>query len=150
MAFRYRRLDEDGDMTFGRGHWNFLTDTPEAVAQAVLTRLCLWQAEWFLDRSSGTPWLQQILGERRQPGTPDAAIRARIIGTPFVTQLDDYASAYNSTSRSFVVAAKIWTAFGPITEAPPGSLLSPRGQLVMPLGRGMPPDRRLLPAPLHN
>lgn len=121
-------------MTFGRGGANFLVDSPTAVAQAVLTRLRLWQGEWWLDLSSGTPWLQQILGERRQPGAPDAAIRARIMGTPFVTRIEDYASAYNSTNRTFVVSAKIWTAFGVVAEAPLGALISPSGALVMPLG----------------
>jgi hypothetical protein len=142
MAFRYRRLDEyTGDMTFGAGTYNFITDTPEAVAQSVLTRLLLWQEEWFLDRSSGTPWLQRVLGEHNL-GTADMAIRARIVSTPYVTQVEDYASAYNSTDRSFIVSCKVTTAFGPITEAPPGSLLSPRGALVMRLGVG--PQQRQL------
>lgn len=124
-------------MTFGRGVWNFITDTPEAVAQSVLTRLLLWQEEWYLNLSSGTPWLQRILGHPPS-GSHDAAIRARIIGTPYVTQVEDYSSVYHPTDRALIVSCKIWTAFGPVTEAPPGSLLSPSGALVMALRRGMP------------
>lgn len=169
MTFRYRALTDSisgssnitgGDMTFGRGARNFLVDSPLAVAQAVLTRLKLWQGEWFLDLAAGTPWLQQVLGKPRGPGSPDAAIRARITGTPFVTRLTDYASSYTATTRSFTVSGKITTAFGPVTVAPAGALMSPSGALVMPLGqpalagaggieprRALPPPRRALPPP---
>ena len=166
MTFRYRRLTESsalgvnafGDMTYGRGNQDFLVDSPLAVAQAVFTRLSLWQGEWFLDLQAGTPWLQQVLGKPRGPGSPDAAIRARITSTPFVTRLYDYASSYNSTNRNFTVSGKITTAFGPVTVAPAGALMSPRGALVMPLGRSgadrealmlASPGQRTLPPPLR-
>lgn len=42
---RYRREDENGDYTFGRGDSGFFVDCPEAVAQAVKTRLQLWQGQ---------------------------------------------------------------------------------------------------------
>jgi hypothetical protein len=77
-----------------------------------LTRLELWQSEWWLDLSDGTPWLQQILGKPVSPGSPDAAIRERITGTPYVTRLLDYASSWNPTTRNFVVGAKVDTQFG--------------------------------------
>src|SRR5260363_151880 len=52
---RYRRLDAAGDYAFGRGLSDFEQDTPEAVAQAVKTRLALRFGEWFLDTSDGRP-----------------------------------------------------------------------------------------------
>lgn len=139
--FRYRQLTHNladpqrvgGDMNFGRGIRNFLIDSPTAVAQAILTRLNLWQGEWFLNLSEGMPWMQQILGHPPGGGIPDSAIRARILGTPFVRQLYDYASTYNSTARSFTVSAKVITQFGQITEAPAGAFIAPSGALVLPL-----------------
>jgi hypothetical protein len=131
--FRYRTLDENYDMMFGRGGYNFLVDNPTAVAQSVLTRLQLWMGEWWLDLNAGTPWLQQVLGKPRGPGSPDAALRARISGTPFVTRLYDYASSSNTTARTFTVSCKVNTAFGPVLVAPAGALISPTGALVMPL-----------------
>lgn len=60
---------------------NFYANQPEAVAQAVQTRLALAQGEWFLDTTAGTPYNTQILGA----GTIayyDAAIQQVILDTP--------------------------------------------------------------------
>ncbi len=59
---RYRREDENGDYSFGQGDATFLTDTPEAVAQAVKTRLALWRGQWFLDTEEGTPGNRMFWG----------------------------------------------------------------------------------------
>lgn len=145
-----RRADPQrvgGDMTFGRGPLDWLVDNPTAVAQAVLTRLKLWQGEWFLNLDEGTPWMQQILGHAARGGVPDAAIKGRILSTPYVTQVTDYASSYEPTDRSFVVSCQVYTAFGLVTNAPPGALISPTGQLVMPLAR--PASTARLEAPPH-
>lgn len=115
--FRYRRLSNTpngGDMQFGHGAADFLVDSSAAVAQAIYTRLMLWQGEYWLDLLAGTPWYQQILGKPRGPGAPDAAIRARIAGTPFVIRIIDYASAYQPTNRSWTVGCKVDTYFGPV------------------------------------
>jgi hypothetical protein len=155
MTFRYRRLSPEGDMQFGRGIQNFLVDSPAAVAQAIMTRLNLWTNEWFLDLSAGTPWMQQVLGKPRQPGSsPDAAIRSRILGTPYVTRITNYASNFNSTNRSWTVSCRVFTAFGSVTTAPAGASISPSGALVMQFGPSAQttsatalaaPNRRLAP-----
>ena len=41
---KYRKLTENGDYAFGRGGADMHADTPEAVGQAVLTRLRLFAA----------------------------------------------------------------------------------------------------------
>lgn len=139
--FRYRQLSDNlthpnrvgGDMNFGRGIENFLQDNPTAVAQAILTRLRLWQGEWFLNLQEGVPYLQQILGHAPSGNVPDSAIRATILGTPFVQHMTDYASSWASTARTFSITCKVYTAFGPVTRAPSGALISPSGALVIPL-----------------
>jgi hypothetical protein len=121
-------------MTFGRGAADFIVDTPQAVAQAIYTRLMLFRGEWFLDLTEGTPWYQQILGKPRGPADYDTALRSRIAGTPYVARLIDYASSYNPTLRTLTVGCTVNTAFGPVTvEVPialPPAVLPPAVRLT--------------------
>lgn len=107
---RYRALDRDGDYTFGQSQGNFLKDSPECVAQAVLTRLRLWTREWFLNLDDGTPYSDQVLGTGTK-ALYDVAIRNRILQTPNVTDIVSYSSALGD-KRSLSVTARINTAFG--------------------------------------
>lgn len=111
---RYRKLDANGDYTFGNQQADFLRDSPEAVAQAVSTRLKLGQGEWFLDKTEGMPWDTQVLGERTA-GTRDSAVQKRILGTQGVVQIDDYQSVTDPETRKFTPTAEITTAYGTAT-----------------------------------
>lgn len=111
MELEYRRLDENGDYVFGQGKGNFYSNIPEAVAQAVKTRLDLIEGEWFLDTSEGTPYESQILGAGKI-NTYDQAIQVRILGTPGVTKLLQYSSQIDSTTRKLSVNCEIDTVFG--------------------------------------
>lgn len=111
---RYRQLDAAGDYTFGHGAADFLRDTPETVAQAVLTRLKLLRGEWFVDTPDGTPWQTEILGEHTRDSY-DMAIRSRILGTPGVTQIDSYSSSLDPDTRRLSVTVTITTDYGQTT-----------------------------------
>jgi|WetSurMetagenome_2_1015567.scaffolds.fasta_scaffold00191_16 hypothetical protein len=108
---RVRALDENGDMTFGRGSGNFLVDTPAAVAQCILTRLALRQGEWWLDPTAGVAWDTQILGT----GTAalrDLAIKEAVLETPGVVSIDAYASAVDPVTRAMSVQMTVTTRYG--------------------------------------
>ena len=107
---RYRALSVTGDYQFGR-IGVFLIDTPEAVAQAIRTRLNLWTGEWFLNTNEGTPYETRVLGAGTQ-GTRDAAVRERILGTPGVLSLITYSSAVDA-DRKMTVSATVETVYGP-------------------------------------
>ncbi len=111
---RYRKLDADGDYVFGGQQADFYRDSPEAVAQAVLTRLRLLRGEWFLDTTEGMPWLTEVLG-KYTTSTADAAIRQRILTTPGVTELTAYSSTYDAETRTLSVSATINTIYGTTT-----------------------------------
>ncbi len=111
---KYRKLDASGDYSLGSGA-DFLSNSPEAVAQAVLTRLRLWLGEWFVDTSDGTPYLTEILGKRKGGKNPDGAIRQRILGTTGVTEITDYSSSFDGSTRKFTVSATITTDYGTAT-----------------------------------
>jgi hypothetical protein len=105
---KYRKLDENGDYVFGTGS-DFHRDTPEAVAQAVRTRLGLWQGEWFTDVEDGTPYLQSLLGKYTRP-LIDATIRKRILGTQGVTQINAYHSEIDQ--RHLKIEVTLDTVYG--------------------------------------
>lgn len=111
---KYRRLDSAGDYSFGSGSKDFMQNTPETVAQAVLTRLRLWVGEWFLDETEGTAYQQGILGKHDQDAA-DAVMRERILGTEGVLSLLDFSSTLDRDNRTYSVSATIDTIYGPAT-----------------------------------
>lgn len=109
---KVRKLTVSGDYRLGNGDKDFLIDNAEGVAQNVMTRLALWQGQWFLDTSEGTPWLQQILGKH---SVVDQIIKSRILDTPGVVAISSYESIINPDTRSMTVSATIDTEFGQST-----------------------------------
>jgi hypothetical protein len=118
---RYRALDSNGDYSFGQNLANFLIDDAAAVGQAVKTRLLLFQGEWFLDITAGTPWggfplnaavvaEGVILGDKRSVAQ-DLAIQATILGTQGVQQILTYSSSYNSQGRLWSLNVTIETIY---------------------------------------
>lgn len=110
----YRKLDINGDYTFGLNKGNFLIDTPEAVAQAVKTRLLLIQGEWFLDITAGTPYNAKILGAGRV-ATFSSALRQVIIETKGVTNIIKFSAFFNAATRKASINATINTLYGIVT-----------------------------------
>lgn len=116
---RYRKLDTNGDYSFGNQQADFYINQPEAVAQAIATRLHLNLGEWFLDTTDGTAWNTQVLGNRTI-GTRDAVIKSRVLGTQgVVSPLVAYASQMDPNTRVFSVQLTAATTYGetaPVTE----------------------------------
>lgn len=113
---RYRKLDKNADMTFGNQQMNFHRDTPEGVAQAVVTRLKLWLGEWFIDMSEGTPYQQAILGKGKQDSI-EPALRERILETKGVTELVHFEMLHDANERSTKIIAVIDTEYGEVKIA---------------------------------
>ena len=103
---KYRKLDENFDYTFIQ-----LEDTPETVAQAVLTRLKFWKEEWFLNLDEGTPWVQKVMGHTKYY---DLEIKERILDTKGVKQILNYVSVLD-LNRNLVVNCTIETNYGNIS-----------------------------------
>jgi hypothetical protein len=99
---------------FGHGLTDFWINVPDAPAQAVLTRLQLWQGQWFLDTSDGTPYRTQVLG-KYTGSTRDAAIRARVLGSQGVRAITAYGSQLNRDTRAWAVQVTVKTIYGAAT-----------------------------------
>lgn len=111
---KYRRLDANGDYSFGNGDFNFHLNTPDAVAQAVVTRLKLWAGEWFLNIDEGTPYQAGGLGTNKAQ-TIDPMIRERILNTQGVLSITNYSSSFNPDTRAFSCSVSIDTVYGAAT-----------------------------------
>lgn len=111
---KYRKLSPEGDYSFGNGTADFWKDQPEAVAQAVQTRLFLFRGEWFLDATEGMTWKTEVLGVRTA-NTRDPAIRRRVLGTQGCKSITDYSSSLNRDTRGFSVNLTIDTIYGAAT-----------------------------------
>ena len=110
---RYRQLSESQDYTFGNAQANYLQDVPEAVAQAVVTRLRLLTGEWFLDVTEGTPYQAGVLGKQTL-ATASEAIRERILGTQGLVEILEFEATEDRETRTLTVTAKIATIYGEI------------------------------------
>jgi len=110
---RYRKQDANGDYSYGHGLVDFYIDIPEAVGQAVLTRLRLWVAEWFLDTAEGTPYEQSALGTNKM-NTIEPALRDRILETTGVTGIEtgSFQLLWDAENRHIEVSATIDTEYG--------------------------------------
>ena len=109
---RYRMLDANGDYSFGRGQANYYRDQPEAVGQAVMTRLKLRLKEWFLDKTEGMDWDNKVLG-KFTASTRDVTIIAKTIQTQGVDRITSYSSNLNRDTRGFSVQIGLDTIYGP-------------------------------------
>lgn len=107
----YRKLDIDGDYTFGGNGNSFYRNDALGVAQSVVTRLKLWENEWFLDISEGMPYLDGVMGKYTIDDV-DSIIKERIINTEGVVEITSYQSSFNPDLRKFSVSVTISTIYG--------------------------------------
>lgn len=112
---KYRKLDESGDYTFGLGNSGFYKDA-DAVAQAIQTKLKLFEGDWWENPTDGLPLFQSIL---RTPGTSenitsvDLMVQSRIMQDPHVNDITSYSSSYQG--GKYTAQAVVETDFGSIT-----------------------------------
>ena len=107
---RVRKVDKNGDYVFGGDQLAIERDTSDAVGILVEARMNLWQGQWYLDRSEGTPYEQQVLGKRTE-GLRDPALQARILDTQGVVEIEAYSSVLDRQTRALTVSAAIQTVY---------------------------------------
>lgn len=99
-----RKWDRDaGDLATRPDHF---LDGRESTAAGVYHRLRMFFAEWFLDITDGTPWIQSVLGKRPQD-VAEAAIKERIITAPDVVAITAFSFDMDNTTRRITVDATI-------------------------------------------
>jgi hypothetical protein len=111
-----RALTATGDVQYGNSAASFIYDI-EAVTQIILTRIRLFEGEWWEDLSQGTPMFQSILGAPANPKSQAAIhliIQQRILGTPYVTGILASTLMFNRDTRQFTFSCTVSTVFGTI------------------------------------
>lgn len=109
---RYRRLTSDHEPVFGSGRNDFVTGV-DAVAQAILTKIKLFQGEWWENLTEGTPMFQAILGT--MPANKEAIDRIlseRILAVPNVISIEELYSAISN--RIYSVIIRVNTLYGQV------------------------------------
>lgn len=77
-----RRLDENGDWTFGQGRANYLIG-PDEVLQRVITRIKSFKNDWFLDVDQCIDWIN-LLANRNNSKIIEDEIERVTLSTPGV------------------------------------------------------------------
>mgnify|MGYP001472135756 CR=1 FL=1 len=75
-----------------------------AIGQHIRQRLMFWKGEWFLDTLAGVDWRGDVFSlQPQQKELVDATIKAEIIGTPGVVDIEEYSSRYDRANRGLIV-----------------------------------------------
>jgi hypothetical protein len=110
ILMKYRKLDANGDYTFGQGAGEFYQNTPETVAQAIQTRLALLAGSVFWDTTAGVPYTTQIIGITNQQ-TRDLIFQQTILDTEGVTAIEQFNSTTNPATRVYSWQATVTTQY---------------------------------------
>lgn len=108
---KIRKLDTNGDIHFGYGEADFISDSAQTVAQKCVQRLRLWEGEWFLDVTAGTPWKARVLGRKYSKNIVQI-IKQRIEETEGVQSVSSLDVSFDGNSRNLKINAHIMTEWG--------------------------------------
>lgn len=131
---RCRRLDSNHDFCFGRGFGDYLEDqvsSPDAIAQAIKTRLLLFLGEWWKDLRDGLPLWQKILGSRvKNKAILDKILIDRIQGLKLpdnryaITAVKEITSEFDPETREYSFSCTVDTVFGELYVTNKDQLIS--------------------------
>lgn len=105
------KLDQDGDLLVTNNELT-LTEGRDAIRQHIQTRLRLFRGEWFLDRSLGVPYYEDIFVKQQTQVTVASILKAQIFETPGVLEFLTFNFDYDEFNRGFDVAFRVNTLEG--------------------------------------
>lgn len=109
---KYRALDENGDMLFGRGEGGFLSGRA-AMRQVLMTRLRAIRDEWWEGDRTALPYFTQMLAARGSDASRaqiDLLIIERIMDTIGVTGVENISSSIEN--RRYIFNCTVHTVYG--------------------------------------
>lgn len=98
----------DGDLALKPGRRGLLLATAgDKIVQNIKQRLEMFEGEWFLDLSKGTPYYRSILGQKpRSIPVIKSVFRQRVADTAGVVEVLSVEASFDSTRRKLTVPWK--------------------------------------------
>ncbi|MGV4796119.1 hypothetical protein [Rhizobium sp. F40D2] len=112
-------IDPVTDDLFLRSDGNLATvSDAEAVGQHVRQRLTTFSGEWFLDKTAGVPWLDDILGKAYDPALAESVVKAEILNTDGVTEITSFSVSFDKATRGLIIkSVEVGTIFDTEVQA---------------------------------
>lgn len=100
-----------GDLIFTNGDCPTTPDFTDAVAQKVFILLRTFQDEWYLNTTTGVPYLQEILGKKVEKGVVDRIIQSKVLAEDGVAGIENFTS-FLGGNRVYTASMVIRTTQG--------------------------------------
>lgn len=111
LVNRQRDTDGYGDMVFVNGSTPVTEEFVDAVAQRVFIMLRTFESEWYLNDSTGVPYLTRILGYKIEKSTVDRILQQKILEQSGVADILEFNSTL-SGKRVYEASMRIRTTGG--------------------------------------
>lgn len=105
----------EGDLRLVDGQLVLVSGT-DAIRQDLAVRLRWFKGEWFLDRRTGVPWFQSILGHRASTAAIERILRTAIRATPGVSSITRLSIDTDNVERTLTVDFEVRTNDGDSIE----------------------------------
>jgi len=92
---------ETNDMVFVNGDCPVTQKLISVVSQRLKVTLYTFLGEWFLDRSVGVPYVQQVFGKIRSKQSVDLIFQQIIAADPDVIEILSFESTLENASRGY-------------------------------------------------
>lgn len=100
-----------GDLVFVNGVCPTTDYFTDAVAQRVFILLRTFETEWYLNTTTGIPYLQQILGKKISKTAVDRIIQQKVLAEEGVASIERYTSTLGG-ARVYEASMTIRTTQG--------------------------------------
>lgn len=85
-----------GDLIFVNGITPVTEDFTDSTAQRVFVMLRTFEGEWYLNQTTGVPYLTEILGKKVDKSTVDRILQQKILQVEGVADVTGWTSSINS------------------------------------------------------
>jgi hypothetical protein len=102
-------LSASGDLVFVNGECPVTQHQADVVAQRLRIKLYTFYGEWFLNRTVGVPYIQQIFGKVRSKPTVDLIFQGIISSDPGVIEIVSFTSEINA-QRGYIMTFSVRVA----------------------------------------